>query len=180
MEGKISFKESLESRLKLSTITKEMINKIIHQLEENIVENMKETILELKKHKNVDIFIVSGGFIDFIEPIAKLFEISSDHIYANKFIFDKQENVIGIEETLLLQSCGKGKVIEYLKNTKKIEGKCIMIGDGYTDLETYLHHFSDEFICFCGVINREIVKEKSKYIAFSSEELKKICLEFIL
>lgn len=174
MEGKISFKESLSERLTLSTIDKNMINSAINTVFENITNGIDVVINNILKNKNAKVFIVSGGFVEIIEPIAEKLNINNNNIFANKFIFDKNE-VVGIEDTLLLQQSGKGKIIQDLKNKKIINGKTVMIGDGYTDLETYLDKVVDDYICFCGVISRDIVKQQSKHIANNIEELDSIC-----
>ena len=179
MEGKLSFKESLEKRLTLSTITKSMINNIINKTLDEITDNIESVIKNIYKYDNTNIYIVSGGFVDVIEPIAKKLNIKSNNIYANKFIFNNQNEVIGIENTLLLQECGKAKVIQDLKDKNLINGKTIMIGDGYTDLETYLTKAVDKYICFCGVIARQSVIEKSQIIANNVQDLIDICTKEI-
>lgn len=180
MEGKISFRESLEKRLKLSIINKSMVDAIITKTLTSIVNNMDIVINNILKQNNTKVFIVSGGFTEVITPTAVKLNININNIYANKFKFNNNNEVIGVEDTLLLQSSGKVKIIQDLKNKGIINGKVIMIGDGYTDLETKLNNIVDEFICFCGVVSRKPIKEATKYVANSAEELNNIIMNNFL
>lgn len=174
MEGKITFKESLENRLKLATINKLTIDYIKKETVNNIVDGAIKLIKSLKNH-NHNVFIVSGGFIEIIKPTAD--KLGIEHIYSNKFIFDEKDNVIGVEDTFLLYPYGKAKAIEFLKEQKIInDKKIIMIGDGYTDLETKLAKVADEFVCFTGVVEREEVVKQSKYICNNMQELENCLL----
>lgn len=179
MEGKITFKESLETRLKLASIHKDTIDEVIGNIISNITENMESVISNIQKYENTNIYIVSGGFTEIIKPVADILNIQSDNIFANKFIFDKQNNVEGVEDSLLLQEAGKAKTIEYCKKMKIISGKSMMIGDGYTDLETYLTNAVDDFVCFCGIVSRGNVENLAPHIANNVKELECICINFI-
>ena len=179
MEGLISPQDSMCQRLKLATINKELVNKISEKAKSQITSGMIDLISELKKHKNVNIFIISGGFKEMIAPTAKILGIPQENIYANEFIYDKNNTVEKAKDSILLQNQGKVKTINKLKNDGILNGKNIMIGDGFTDLETLLYNAVDDYICFCGVIERENVKNKSKNIAKNTNELKDICLSFI-
>ena len=177
MEGKITFRESLEKRLKIGGLNKNIVLKEQEITKQFITEGIENFIQELKNLKNTNIFIVSGGFKEIIMPTAKLLNIPETNIFANEFDFDKNENVIGAKDSLLLQKQGKVAIIQDAKNKNIIKGKSIMIGDGYTDLETYLYNAVDAFICFCGVVEREMVKQQSKYIAYDIQQLKTISFE---
>ena len=179
MEGLISPQDSMCQRLKLATINKELVNKISEKAKSQITDGMVDLISELKKHKDVNIFIISGGFKEMIAPTAKILGIPQENIYANEFIYDKNNTVEKAKDSILLQNQGKVKIINKLKNDGILNGKNIMIGDGFTDLETLLYNAVDDYICFCGVVERENVKNKSKNIAKNTNELKDMCLSFI-
>lgn len=178
MEGKITFKESLEQRLQLSNINKELINIVMNKALSNFTDGINSFIDNLLTYENVNVFVVSGGFVDIIDPVAEKLNIDVSNVYANKFIFDG-DNVCGIEDTLLLQKTGKAKIIQDLKDRGVITGKTVMVGDGYTDLETQLVGAVDEYVCFCGVVNRESVKKEAKLVANNVAELENICLSLI-
>ncbi len=179
MEGLISPQDSMSQRLKLATINKELVNKISEKTKNETTDGIKDLIFELKKYNNVNIFIISGGFKEMIIPTAKILEIPEKNIYANEFIYNKNNIVEKAKDNVILQEQGKVKMINKLKNEGILIGKNTMVGDGFTDLETILYNAVDNYICFCGVIERESVKNKSKMIAKSTSELKDICLKII-
>lgn len=89
MEGKINFSESLEKRLSLFKTNKSDIEKLIKIIKKHITPSVKNNKSFFKKFAN-QIYIISGGFKEYIVPIAKSFGIPEDHILANTFIFDKK------------------------------------------------------------------------------------------
>ena len=155
MNGQITFRESLEKRLKLGGLNKNIVAEVQQDTKNSLTIGIKEFIGELKQLKNVNIFIVSGGFKEIIVPTAKLLNIPETNVFANQFDFNSVGAVIGVKDNLLLQKQGKVAVIKDAKNKNIINGKCVMVGDGYTDLETYLYGAVDDFICFCAVVERE-------------------------
>lgn len=179
MEGLITPQDSMCQRLKLATINKELVNKISEKAKNEITDGMIDLIFKLKKYKNVNIFIISGGFKEMIIPTAKILGIPEENVYANEFVYDKNNIVEKAKENIILQEQGKVKIINKLKKDGILKGKNIMIGDGYTDLETLLYNAVDDYICFCGIIEREKVKNNSKNIAKNTDELRNICLKKI-
>ena len=177
MNGQITFRESLEKRLKLGGLNKNIVAEAQQDTKNSLTIGIKEFIGELKQLKNVNIFIVSGGFKEIIVPTAKLLNIPETNVFANQFDFNSAGAVVGAKDNLLLQKQGKVAVIKDAKNKNIINGKCVMVGDGYTDLETYLYDAVDDFICFCAVVEREKVKQQSKYIAYDIQQLKTISFE---
>jgi len=172
MEGLISPKESMDKRLNLATISKSFVKIIADKTKNEITNNMIDFISFLKKNK-INIYIVSGGFFEMIEPTARILGISKNNIFANNFVYNN-EIVVGAEKSLLLEDHGKVKMIKSLKEKGILVGKNIMIGDGFTDLETFIMGSVDEFICFCGIVLRENVVKQSRNIARNVDELKKI------
>lgn len=157
MEGKITFPESLGRRLRLFSANKQNVERLVQLLEENITDS----VLENKDffRANADrIYIISGGFKDFVLPITEQFEIPKDHVLANDFIYDKAGNIAGVDQNnLLAQDEGKIKAVQNLK----LKGKVCVIGDGYTDYQIKAAGAANDFIAFCENVRRESVVEKA-------------------
>lgn len=119
--------------------------------------------------KNIPVYLVSGGFRVFINPIADLLNINRKNVYANTLQFDSNGEYIGFDENeLTCESGGKGRVIELLKH-KFGYNKVLIIGDGYTDFESSPP--ADGFIGFGGNVVREKVKENSEWFIYDFQEL---------
>ncbi len=165
MEGKIGFTKSLEERLRLLDINKKQIDKLIKILKRNtsssFLEN-KKFILENKEN----IYIISGGFREYIIPVIKEFGILEQNVFANKFIYKKNRVIDFDRNNLLVKPLGKAKTIEALK----LKGNLYILGDGYTDYEIKINNKNAKFILFTENISREVLANKADYIANSLTE----------
>ena len=166
MEGKISFAESLEQRVDLLSGDKKkvmLVGKLVKdKISKSILQN-KDFFLQNKDH----IYIISGGFKEFIYPVVKQFGIQSDHVLANTFLYDEKGRIIGIDkDNLLSQDRGKVKTVKSLK----LNGDLYMIGDGYTDYELKRLRVVKKFIAFTENISRELVTKHADEIAPTFDE----------
>lgn len=167
MSGKIDFEKSLTERLKLINITKTDIEKLVKILKKNVTPSIKRNKEFFKKYKN-QIFIVSGGFKEYIIPVVKNYGIEENHVYANSFIFDKTNNkVIGFDkENPMAKKNGKIEVLKKLN----LKGEIIAIGDGYTDYQLKEAKTVDKFIAFIENKKREEIIKKADKVAPNFDE----------
>lgn len=166
MEGEIPFAQSLSERLKLLPANRSHIEKVTRLLKKNISTSIKGNKKFFKTYKS-NIYIISGGFREFIVPIVKTFGIAEDHVFANTFIFDAEERIIGFDKkNPLSQNEGKIKLVKSLK----LDGDIYVIGDGYTDYQLKKLGLVKEFIAFTENIEREIVTKEADHIAPSFDE----------
>ncbi|MBI2026113.1 MAG: phosphoglycerate dehydrogenase [Candidatus Levybacteria bacterium] len=165
MEGKIKFSESLLKRLSLLPIKKEDIDKLIKHLKTKITPSIKRNKDFFKKHSD-NIYIISGGFKEYIYPVVKKFGILENHILSNSFIC-KNNKVLGFDKkNILSQENGKARVVKSLH----LEGNVFVLGDGYTDFEIKKLNKSVKFVAFCENVKRESVVKKADLIVHSFDE----------
>jgi len=170
MEGIISFEESFSERFKLLSIKKNDLQKVIKSLNNNISESFIKNKEFIKKNRK-KIFIISGGFVELIYPIVSKFGIKKSNIFANNFIIDHDNNVIGYDRNNPL-SKDKGKV-EILKNLN-LNGKINVIGDGYTDYEIKREGYADKFYLFIENIKRKNILDKADFLLKSLDDFVEI------
>src|SRR3990167_9694038 len=70
MEGKISYRDSLKSRLRLLEGNKLHIKQVVRILKKKVSPSIKRNIEFFKRYRN-QIYIISGAFREFILPIIK-------------------------------------------------------------------------------------------------------------
>lgn len=170
MEGKLTFPESLAKRLELFHTNRKLISKTGDFIKKHITPSFSHNKKFLSDFKD-QIYILSGGFKELILPTAIELGLKHDHILANEFRYDKDGNVIGIDQSnLLAQEKGKVKMMKRLR-ANGLEGKIIVIGDGYSDYEVYETGLCDNFFAFAGNIEREAVISKSINVATSLDEI---------
>lgn len=166
MDGSLSFRESLEQRIALLQPNRRHLEQLVVVLRGMVSESFKrnkEFFQEYAGH----IYIISNGFHAFIDPIVTEFGVKAENIFANRFHFDEQGNVIGFDKENPLSS-NNGKV-EQLKQLN-LPGDVYVIGDGYTDYEIKHAGLANKFYAFTENVTRENVKSKADHIAPSLDE----------
>jgi D-3-phosphoglycerate dehydrogenase / 2-oxoglutarate reductase len=166
MNGSISFRESLEKRLNLLSPSQSHIPPLVKELKGKVSESFKRNKDFFQKHSD-NIYIISNGFREFIEPIVTDFGIKPENILANEFRFDLDGKVIGFDTDNPL-SANNGKV-EQLKKLN-LPGDVYVIGDGYTDYEIKHAGLANKFYAFTENIERESIMGKADHIAPSLDE----------
>ena len=166
MDGSISFRESLERRLNLLAPSKKHLPFLITKLKGNVSESFKRNKEFFHQHAD-NIYIISNGFKEFIEPIVTEFGVKPENILANEFKFDDTGRVVGFDQENPLSANG-GKV-ELLKKLN-LPGDIYVIGDGYTDYEIKHAGLANKFFAFTENVERETVKSKADHIAPSLDE----------
>ena len=166
MEGKLPFDKSLNERIDLLEANRSHVEKVAKVLKKNISSSILRNKNFFKLYKD-NIYIISGGFKEFIIPVVTPFGIPENHIFANTFLFDAQKNIIGVDtKNPLSQENGKVKLLQSLH----LKGDIYVIGDGYTDYKLKELGLVKKFIAFTENIEREIVVKKADHIAPSFDE----------
>jgi D-3-phosphoglycerate dehydrogenase len=166
MDGSISFRESLERRLNLLAPHKQHLPQLITRLKGSVSESFKRNKEFFQRYSN-NIYIISNGFKEIIEPIVTEFGIKSENILANEFRFDSEGKIVGFDTDNPL-SANEGKV-EQLKKLN-LPGDIYVIGDGYTDYEIKQAGLANKFFAFTENVERENVKNKADHITPSLDE----------
>lgn len=167
MEGKICFRESLEKRLSMLSINRNQIEALGEKLKEDVSNSILKNIDYLRENRD-SIYIISGGFKDFILIVVKELGLREDHVIANSFIYNKEGVVIGFDKSNPLSDAG-GKV-KALRGMD-IEGERIAIGDGWTDYEMREAGLADKFYAYCENVKRDKVCEVADKVVYSFDEI---------
>src|SRR5579872_4832568 len=173
MAGKIPFAWALEKKLALLNIHKDHLSELKLLLKGKITKSFLENKDFLVKNAD-NIYIISGGFTQYILPIASKFSIPKKNIIANKLIFDKKGNVSGFKDSILLKPYGKALAVENLN----LKGPVIVIGDGYTDYEIKEKINNVTFFAFTENVLREQVVKKADRVIGNLDEFIKESIKF--
>lgn len=166
MAGKLSFRQALEQRIALLDAHRDDLPLLIERLKGAVSESFKRNHTFFDTYTD-RILVVSSGFKDFILPIVSEYGVREENVYANTFNFDESGKITGFDEANVLSlDNGKVKLLEALR----LEGKVIVIGDGYTDYEIHEAGLAEEFYAFTENISRNSVLEKAKHQANNLDE----------
>ncbi len=166
MNGEMPFAEGLRRRIALLSANRTHIDLLIDYLKTKVSESFlrnKTFITDNADH----IYVVSSGFKEFIVPIVTELGVRADHVFANEFLFDGEDNIVGVDENNVLASDG-GKI--KLLRTLNLIGDVYVIGDGYTDYELRESGLANRFYAFTENVNRPKVVEKADHVSGSLDE----------
>ncbi|WP_026897117.1 HAD-IB family phosphatase [Daejeonella oryzae] len=166
MEGKMSFRESLNSRVQLLEANRGHLKQLITRLKKKVSASFSRNTTFFKKHAD-DVLIVSGGFKEFIIPVVLPYHIHKENIYANTFLFDQNDVIIGFDKSNPLSDEG-GKV--KLLTELALPGEIYGIGDGHSDFQLKEFGMIKKFYAFTENIERKTVAEKADHITPSFDE----------
>lgn len=167
MNGDISFTDSLKKRLAVLEANKSHLETLIPLLKANISPSFEKNRSFIREHSEA-IYIISSGFKEFIVPVVADFGIAEDHVLSNSFEFNEAGNIVGADQqNPLAGDGGKIKVVEELD----IEGKVIVIGDGYTDFEIKQAGLAEKFFAFTENVSRAKVVEEAQFVAPSLDRV---------
>ncbi len=166
IDGDISFTESLESRIKLLNAHKNDLEHLVNELRQKISKSIASNKDFFEKYAD-DIYVISCGFKEFIDPIVKEYNIPSDRVYANTFKFDDAGNIVGFDEdNVLSQHNGK---IQCLKDMN-LEGEVQVIGDGYSDYVMREAGIADKFFAYTENVHRDKAADNADHITPNLDE----------
>tara|TARA_R110002051_G_scaffold8870_1_gene36157 strand:- start:2124 stop:4016 length:1893 start_codon:yes stop_codon:yes gene_type:complete len=166
IDGDISFTESLERRIKLLNAHKDNLEPLVAELRQKISKSI-ESNKDFFHNYSEDIYVISCGFKEFIDPIVEAYDIPSSRVYANTFKFDAEGFIIGFDEANVLAS-HNGK-IECLRSLN-LEGEVQVIGDGYSDYVMREAGIADKFFAYTENVSREKATRKADHVTPNLDE----------
>lgn len=185
MNGTMDLSEALQQRLEIMEPT---VGKLTAYVKSNpaaprIVPGIKELIQELQA-RNIEVFLISGGFRELILPVADLLKIPRENIFANRFVYMADDaridddmvpdmiRVTGFDPSQVTsREGGKPEAIRQIRSKKPLQ-TVVMIGDGITDLEAAEDEGgADLFVGYGGVVARERVKQGADWWVTDYQEL---------
>ena len=166
MGGKLSLRESLVERISLLKTNRNHIGELTVRLSKLVSNSFNRNRQFIEKYRN-DIYIISNGFKEFINPVVSQYGIESGHVYANDFRYDTEGGIIGFNEDNPLSRDG-GKALQI--QSMNLKGEIIVLGDGYTDYEIKKAGMANKFYAFTENIRRQEVLNKADDEAGSLDE----------
>ncbi|MDR2529081.1 MAG: HAD-IB family phosphatase [Synergistaceae bacterium] len=145
MNGELDFSASLSERLRLSKARVEHFARMAAHIADFVTPGMSE-VVKLLNQKRQKLFIISGGFLKIVRPIAELFGIPDDRRFANDYVADAEGRVVGVEDGPLAHEGGKSQLVRALKEQGWLTGTVVMLGDGMSDYQVYADGLADLFI----------------------------------
>ena len=130
MQGKIDFKAALRERVALLSGLEE--DAIARCLAERVVPNPgAATLVRTMRVGGARALLISGGFLSFAEPIAKL--IGFDRVRANRLLFDGAQLSGQVEDPIIDGQAKLDTLVEVRDGLGLGRSDVLAIGDGAND-----------------------------------------------
>ncbi len=166
VDGDITFTESLMLRLRILEAREEHLDLLLKRLNRKISKSIARNKEFFQKYAD-DIYIVSCGFKEFIDPIMGKYGIPSERIYANTFRFDRKGNIVGFDrDNDLAKPDGK---IDQLRKMD-LPGEIHVIGDGFSDYQMKAAGIAHKFYAFTENVARKNILDKADHVTPSLDE----------
>ncbi|GLU12487.1 hypothetical protein SLE2022_291640 [Rubroshorea leprosula] len=169
MGGSVPFEEALAARLSLFKPSLSQVQDFLKR-PPRLSPGIEELIKKLKS-KNTNVYLISGGFRQMINPVASILGIPQENIFANQLLFGSSGEFLGFDANEpTSRSGGKATAVQLIQ---KVHGykALVMIGDGATDLEARKPGGADIYVCYAGVQLREGVAAKADWLVFNFRDL---------
>lgn len=157
MEGRAALEQVYSKRLERLRPDQSAMEWLGQRYIDELVTGAHEIIQALCDH-NVEIHIISGGFLPAVSRLASELGLRADQVHAVALRFAPDGSYLGFDTTSPLTRSG-GKRIVCAALMRRF-GKCAAIGDGITDLE--MQDAGADFIGFGGVVERVAVKQRAE------------------
>lgn len=167
MSGALQFDEALSKRIPLLGARKEHLSALVKVLEGKITPSLLRNKAWFQANRG-RLYVVSGGFREFIVPVMEPLGFKPDHIFANTFLYDEQGNITGADQTnSLSQEDGKTKLLKHLN----LPRPRLIIGDGYSDYQLRASGESEAFYVLTENVHRAKVVECADRILTSFDDI---------
>ncbi|NEX94208.1 phosphoglycerate dehydrogenase [Caulobacter sp. 17J65-9] len=167
MGGEVGFGESIRRRLGILGVRREHLAPLVEKLSGRVTASFKRNRAFFERYGD-RVFVISGGFHDFIEPVVGAFGVSPDRVLANRLQFDAEGRATGLDDANpLSRDGGKVEVVRSLN----LDGDVVVIGDGWTDYEIRAAGAAERFYAFTENVTRPKVIDAADHVARSLDEV---------
>jgi D-3-phosphoglycerate dehydrogenase / 2-oxoglutarate reductase len=166
MAGDLPFHLSLERRLALLEADRDLVTRVAEELAGDLSPSVGRNA-PFFQGGTCPIFIISGGFVELIEPAARVLGIPPERIGANRFRFDGAGRLVGLDPDTLLAKGGKAAALAGWDLTAE---EVWVVGDGATDLELRELGVAHRFVAYTENRRREPVVNRADHVVADMEE----------
>ena len=168
MGGAAPFHEALRARLSLIRPSRGLIAACLAAHPPRLTQGVA-ALTDALDARGAQVFLVSGGFNEMIQPLAEMLRVPPGRVFANTLRFSRDGAYVGFDEgAFTSRSGGKAAALQHIKDRFGY-APLIMVGDGVTDLEA--RPPADGFIGYGGVGARERVRQAADWFVTDFAEL---------
>jgi D-3-phosphoglycerate dehydrogenase / 2-oxoglutarate reductase len=166
--GAMSMAEGIALRIDLASAHRKHVDSLTRTLKRAITPSVRRNRKFFKEHRG-QIYVLSNGFRELIEPVIETLGLDRSHVYANSLVFDARGYVVGFDsKNPLAHQDGKARVLRGLELGR--QGEVQVIGDGFSDLQIKVAGLATQFYAFTENVRRPSVVERADHVLSSLDE----------
>lgn len=169
MDGVIDYRESLQRRMEVLRPTRAHLNELVVRLRSHVTRSFASNTAFFTTRAS-HIYIISGGFHEYIDPILADFGLPSNHIFANTLQFAADGAYVSYDHTNPLAAGSEGKV-EVVKSLKLPPSHTVIVGDGMTDYRVREAKLTHKFYAYAEHVARPAVLAHADLVVRSLDEI---------
>lgn len=146
LSGKASIGELLSLMRVVTHVRTHHVSEYVQKTARSIHPELLETLGRLRED-GVGLHIISGGYQEWIAPIAREWGIPSQQVVANQFLWAGKRALLTRPSPLLSSSKGKSEVVRRWRAAGRLRGKTLIVGDGASDFQVYQNGCVQGFVC---------------------------------
>ena len=132
---------------------------------------LKSSLEAHYKANGKEVYLVSGGFRQMIDPVAKELGIPSENVQANTLTFNEDGSFKGYDPREFTSIAGgKADAVKHIKGSKGYKSM-VMVGDGATDVEARTPGGADMVIGYGGAQRRARVEAEADWYVLNLFDL---------
>ncbi|WP_254283673.1 HAD family phosphatase [Pseudomonas sp. SBB6] len=155
LAGNASAKELMTLLSMVPTLRRTHIQHYIEQRLTQLPHALGQALHYLQQ-RQVGIHIISGGYMEWIVPLAQAWGIEARHVVANRFFWFGSRALTIRPSPLLSAAQGKGAIIRDWRRRGQLKGPVLMVGDGQADFRVFQQGLVDDFICIDYFVNKPL------------------------
>jgi len=167
MSGEVGFGEALRRRLELLKPRREHLAPLVERLRAQVSASIRRN-REFFVRNAERVFLVTGGFHDYVDEIAAEYGLGPGRVLANSLAWNPDGSVAGLDAANPLSRDG-GK-IDAVRGLG-LEGEVVVVGDGWTDYEIRAAGAASRFHAFTGNVARARVVDAADHVSASWDEV---------
>jgi HAD superfamily phosphoserine phosphatase-like hydrolase len=146
LQGKASPREWLTLMTIVLHVRATHVDRYIERSMNNLHPDLRTAIQKLRA-ENIGVHIISGGYMEWVLPLAQAWGIESTNVLANKFFWAGERALITRPSPLLSAKRGKSEIVQAWLDTGRLTGRVLIVGDGASDYAVYAQGLVDAFVC---------------------------------
>lgn len=157
LSGNASIRELLSLMSVVTHVRASHVSRYIENTISSIHPALLETFRQLRE-EGVGIHIISGGYKEWIVPIAREWGIAPDNVMANRFLWAGKRALLTRPSPLLSAAKGKCEIVRQWRAAGRLPGRTLIVGDGVSDYQVYARGGVDGFVCADYYVNQRLPK----------------------